>query len=358
MPVYKTTKSSGKGTNRTTTKGYFATKDKGTVNDIYAYTKDFKDVTDFNLMRGVPDFGNLMQFTPYESGYAVFIVCAIPKFMDMLATYNANYAKLIDNWRHIIEYEFKSFSGLSGITADTMEVGDDLNKINMINKVNMESTSEFSLTYDEKSGAPLTKFNKLYLTGLKDPRTQVKTYHGLIHHGVMEPGFENEVFTFLFINTDNTMRNVEFSALLIAGQINDADISIFGEYTKNDIDKKEVTVKFNAYPIISSKIDNYAQQCLNYIVGDGEGKATDSNDRVIGITVNSMEYDYSKSAKAIEDVFNKDWAAATNKGGASYYSNSSQTSTYNELSSDTKATMPGQSAHIASFIETTGTPQA
>ena len=342
---------------------YIATKDGSKiVNDIYKNTKDFKDVTSFNLMRGVPDFGNLMQFTPYESGYAVFIICAIPKFMETLALYNANYAKLIDNWKHIIEYEFKSFSGLSGITADTMEIGDDLNKINMINKVNMESTSEFSLTYDEKSGAPLTKFNKLYLTGLKDPRTQVKTYHGLIHHGIMEPGFENEVFTFLFINTDNTMRNVEFSTLLIAGQINDADISIFGEYTKNDIDKKEVTVKFNAYPIISSKIDNYAQSCLNYLVGDGEGKAEDANKRKIGITVNSMEYDYTKSTEAIETLFNDQWNANGNTGKASYYKNSSQVATYEKLASGKKADMPGQSAHIESFNTTDsgagGQPQA
>ena len=99
------------------------------------------------------------------------------------------------------------------------------------------------------------------------------------------------------------MRNVEFSTLLIAGQINDADISIFGEYNKNDIDKKEVTVKFNAYPIISSKIDNYAQSCLNYIVGDGEGNAVDANGRTIGITVNSMEYDYTKSDNKLFRLF-------------------------------------------------------
>ena len=335
------------------TGAYLAVKDgTNVVNDIYAYTKDFKDVTDFNLMRGVPDFGNLMQFTPYESGYAVFIICAIPKFMETLAEYNANYAKLIDNWKHIIEYEFKSFSGLSGITADTMEIGDDLNKINMINKVNMESTSEFSLTYDEKSGAPLTKFNKLYLTGLKDPRTQVKTYHGLIHHGIMEPGFENEVFTFLFINTDNTMRNVEFSTLLIAGQINDADISIFGEYTKNDIDKKEVTVKFNAYPIISSKIDQYAQACLNYLVGDGEGKAQDSNKRTIGITVNSMEYDYSRSTEAITNLYNNQWSPSHNNNGATFYSNGQQLDFKGgngTIGGANFKKMPGQTSHIDSF---------
>ena len=157
------------------------------------------------------------------------------------------------------------------------------------------------------------------------------------------------------------MRNVEFSTLLIAGQINDADISIFGEYNKNDIDKKEVTVKFNAYPIISSKIDNYAQSCLNYLVGDGEGNALDANGRTIGITVNSMEYDYSKSAKAIEDVFNTQWDATKNDSHskqARYYNGTTLTNKYEELKSGSTATMPGQSAHIPSFKAESGQPQA
>lgn len=295
-----------------------ATKDSKLVSNIYKNTKDFRDVTKYNLMRGVPDFGNLMQFTPYESGYAVFIICAIPKFMEELATYNAEYAKIIANWKHIIEYEFKSFDGFSNITADSIDLGDDLNRIQLINKVNMESSSEFTLTYDEKSGSPITKFNKLYLTGIKDPRTQVKTYHGLIHKGLMDPGFENEVFTFLFINTDNTMRNVEFSSLLIAGQINQADTDIYGSYQKGDIGKKDVNVKFTAYPIVSSKIDEYAQNCLDYLIGDGEGTAKDKNGNTIGISLNSMEYKYTKSVDAIEKLYNSEWG---NSGSTKIYRN-------------------------------------
>ena len=185
-----------------TYKNYYGTDDQNTaLPNLFEHTKDFKDVTSYNLMRGVPDFGSLVQFNPYETGYAAFIVCRIPKFIEMLASKNTKYEQLVNNFVHIIEYEFKSFDGLQDINADTIQLGDDLNNINVINKVNMQSASEFTLTYDEKSGSPLTKFAKLYLTGIKDPRTQVKTYHGLIHSGAMEPGFENEVFTFLYIAT-------------------------------------------------------------------------------------------------------------------------------------------------------------
>ena len=133
----------------------------------------------------------------------------------------------------------------------------------------------------------------------------------------MEPGFENEVFTFLFINTDNTMRYVEYATLLIAGQINKADIDMYGSYNKGDIANKEVTVSFNAYPITSSKIDEYAQSCLNYLVADGKGNATDADGNKIGIAINSMEYDYTKSARAIEDLYNNQWAS--NKSNVDYY---------------------------------------
>ena len=256
----------------------------GIVHNMFVNTKDFKDVTSYRLMRGVPDFGSLVQFNPYETGYAAFIICQMPKFIDVLAKYNSDYNKLIKNWAHIIEYEFKSFDGLEDMSAETIQLGDDLNSINVINKVNMQSASEFSLTYDEKSGSPLTKFAKLYLTGIKDPRTQVKTYHGLIHNDILEDGFENEVFTFLFIATDNTMRKVEFSTLIVGAQLNSADTSMYN-YTKGDIGKKEVTVKFSGYPIIGTKIDAAAQDMIKFLLS-ADAKAR-------RIVVNSDDFDYT-----------------------------------------------------------------
>lgn len=267
-----------------TTQNVFDVTPSITVASLFTGTKDFKDVTRYRLMRGVPDFGSLVQFNPYETGYAAFIICQMPKFMEMLAKNNTEYNKLVSNWAHIIEYEFKSFDGLEGITADTQQLGDDLNNINVITKVNMQSASEFSLTYDEKSGTPLTKFAKLYLTGIKDPRTQVKTYHGLIHKNVLEPGFENEVFTFLFITTDNTMREVENAVLLIGCQLNSADTDMYN-YTKGDIGKREVTVKFSGYPVQSPKINNAAREMMAFLLSD---KADARK-----IVINSNEYDYT-----------------------------------------------------------------
>lgn len=271
------------------------TNSNANISSMFINTKDFKDVTTYKLMRGVPDFGSLVQFNPYETGYAAFIICQMPKFMELLAKRDTNYNKLVSNWAHIIEYEFKSFDGLESLSADTIQLGDDLNSINVISKVNMQSASEFSLTYDEKSGSPLTKFAKLYLTGIKDPRTQVKTYHGLIHANELEPGFENEVFTFLFITTDNTMRYVENAVLLIGCQLNSADTDMYN-YTKGDINKREVTVKFSGYPVQSSYIDKAAQSMMTYLLSADAGARQ--------IIVNSDEYKYTGTEQVVKTLQN------------------------------------------------------
>lgn len=256
--------------------------------DMFRYGKKHKNLAGYRLMRGVPDFGSLVQFTPYETGYAAFIICQMPTFIEKLYGENKNYQEIIDTWKQIIEFEFKSFDGLQDISVETMTLGDDLNNINVINKVNMQSASEFTLTYEEKTGTPLTKFAKLYLTGIKDPRTQVKTYHGLIHDGVLAPGFENEVFSFLFINTDNTMMNVEAAYLIIAAQLNSADTDMYN-YTKGDINKRDVQVKFNGYPIQSTEIDHAAQKLIRHLLS--------SNAKEKQIVVNSMNYNYSGTEK-------------------------------------------------------------
>lgn len=285
------------------------------ITNMFVNTKDFKDVTSYKLMRGVPDFGSLVQFNPYETGYAAFIICQMPKFIEALAKYNTDYNKLVRNWSHIVEYEFKSFEGIDALSTETIVLGDDLNNINVINKVNMQSASEFTLTYDEKSGSPLTKFAKLYLTGIKDPRTQVRTYHGLIHNNLMEPGFENEVFTFLFIAADNTMREVEAAYLIICAQLTSADTDMYN-YNKGDIGKKEVSVKFNGYPITSPEIDLAAQDMLRFLLS--------SDAKARQIVINSNDFSYTGIDSITKTLKNYGASDASN-----YPSLGRKTTTYN-----------------------------
>lgn len=232
---------------------------------IFAGTMTPRDVTKYVLFRGVTDFTNLVQFNNFESGYSFLIVLSIPKFLEKLCDKTKEYKTLIDNYRHILEYEFKGISGFEDITSDASEINNGVSNLQMITKVNMQSASQFSMRYTEKSGLTLAKVNELFLRGIKDPKTQVKTYNGLIADGIMDPGYENEVFTFLYFVTDNTVRNIEKAYLIAAAQPTTAALGEVSNSERGEIGWKEVDMQFNGIPLVGPAITAKARSFLDWI---------------------------------------------------------------------------------------------
>ena len=251
---------------------------------MFDYLKKPRDLTGYSLMTGTTDFGNLVQFNMYESGYAALFVVKIPKYLEKLADAEPKYADLINNYKHILEREFKSLDGIEQISTETLQISDGINEINVIGKVTMQGGTDFSMTYQEKSGSPITRLHELYLRGIRDPRGgQVKHYHGLIEQGLLEPGYENETFTLLYVVTDNTMRSIEKAYMIIGAQITNAAADIY-EYTKGTIEFKDVTVTMNGFPITSNEIDKKAQQYLDWLHNPNNPSR---------IIVNSSEFNYT-----------------------------------------------------------------
>ena len=236
---------------------------------MFGHLKQPMDVTQYTLMRGVTDFGNLKQYDLYETGYPFLIVVDYPRFLETLKTQNEDYRSLIENYIHILEYEFRGLDGLDNITADTSELTNGINSLNLITKVNEQANGTFTMRYWEKSGSTITRVHKLFLTGIKDPRTQIKTYHGLIDRGaILNPGFHNEVFTFLYFVTDNTMAKVEAAYLIIAAQPTTAEVNIYN-VEKGTMEFKELSVEFTGFPYTSAKVNEAAQNILEWINGFG-----------------------------------------------------------------------------------------
>ena len=268
-------------------------------------------------MRGVTDFGDLEQYNLYESGYSFLNVLALPVFIRNLLLVSEEYDTLIRSYAHMLEFEFRGFGGgLDNMTTDYGQLTNGINSINIINKVNKPSDSSFSATYQEKLGGLITKFHELYITGIKDPRTEVKTYHGLIgktstngytiyaktlsdqvvktsgeinkktgdnaialdisdrnntgtvyNLTAMEAGFENEIFKFMYIVTDNTLLGLEKAVYLAAAQLTSVPFDIYtGE--KGTYDFKDVSVEFNAYPVMCKQVNNVANALLQHIYLD------------------------------------------------------------------------------------------
>ena len=250
---------------------------KGILND---FTIRPKNLTQYTAFRGVTDFTQIGQFDQYETGYSFLSVIEMPKFMTMLGKMDSRYQELVTSFQHMLEFEFRGLDGLEDITADTMEITDGIASVNMINKVNMPSAITVSMNYFERRGSLITKFAESYLTGIKDGRTQAKTYHGLVKNNLLEPGFENEVFTMLYYVTDNTMLRLEKSVLLCNMQLNKAEISMYNS-TKGEIGNREMTLEFSAFPVTGYEVDKAAKVMLEEINGvnvsfndNNKGKAT------------------------------------------------------------------------------------
>lgn len=250
---------------------------------MFENLKKPRNLTQYKLMQGVTDFGNLNQFNLYESGYSFLVVCQVPKFMEVLASENSDFQDLLDNYVHILEYEFRGLDGIENITSETMELTNGISNINMISKVTEQSASTISMRFFEKSGSAITKFHEAFLQGIKDPKTQIKHYHGLIESGKLEAGFENEVFMFLYFVTDNTAREIEKAYLLLSAQPTTAETSIYNS-EKGTIENKEISVEFNCFPVKGEKVYEKAKQMLNYM---------NNSENPNKLVVNSNNFEYT-----------------------------------------------------------------
>lgn len=235
------------------------------------YTKKARSIAEYSMMRGVTDFSNASQFNLFESGYSHLCVITKPKFLKMLAESgadgkgaDADVDRLLNTFCYILEYEFKGLDGIEDITADSLEVTDGISTLNVVGKVNKQSASEITMNFTEKSGSVITNFLRYYLEGIKDPRTQAKTYHGLIKNGRLAGGFENEVFNLLYIVTDNTMLGLEKAYLLCNAWPTKVPTSIYNS-EKGSIEKKDIDLSWQCFVIDGPEVDQRALKCLAYI---------------------------------------------------------------------------------------------
>lgn len=235
-------------------------------NNIFEGQITPRDITAYTLFRGVPDYSNLTQFNAFEGGYSMLVVLEIPKFLELLIDKSDDYKRLINNYRHILEYEFKGISGFEDISSETSEITNGVANLQLITKVTKQSASQFSMRYTERSGLILSKVHELYLRGLKDPTTQTKTYNGLLEDGTMErAGYEYETFQFLYFVTDNTRMNIEKAYLIVSAQPTAAPMADVSNSEAGDFSWKEIDLQFNGIPITNAKITQKAQEFLAYI---------------------------------------------------------------------------------------------
>lgn len=258
------------------------------------YIKMPRNVTEYSLMRGVTDFSNLKQFDLFESGYSFLTVVSVPRFMQLLAAQDEKVKTLQDGFIHILECEFRGLDGIPDITADAGTITNGANEMNLINNVTMDTSIQVSMSFWERSGSLITNYLNYYLTGIKDPYSKAKTYHGLIGSSVTDPGPDYEVFTFLYYVTDNTMRTVEKAYLLANAQPIAAPNGTLYNPQRGTHDFQEINLTFNSYPIIGDQVNKYAAMMLQ-----NDLTTTDTSRMLV---LDSNNYDYWAYKNKVENA--------------------------------------------------------
>ena len=253
------------------------------------YIKMPRNVTEYTLMKGVTDFSNLKQFDLFESGYSFLTVVSVPRFMQLLAAQDTKVKNLQDGMVHILEGEFRGLDGIPDITADAGTITNGANELQLINNVTMDTSIQVSMSFYERSGSLITNYLNYYLTGIKDPYSKAKTYHGLIGSSVTDPGPDYEVFTFLYYVTDNTMRNVEKAYLLANAQPTLAPNGTLYNPQRGTHDFQEVQLSFNCFPIMGDQVNRYAAMMLQ------NDLTTSDTSRTLILDSNDYKFDVYKS---------------------------------------------------------------
>lgn len=251
----------------------------GIIND---YTIKPKSIAEYKARRGIMDFTQLGAFDQYESGYSFLCVLQMPKFMELLAeqditdvspgavgsdtSLSTRIKEMNNAFKYMLEYEFRGLSGLTDVTVNTMTLTDGANEAQLINDVVKDTSVSVSMNFFERRGSLITKFTEYYLTGIKDPYSKAKTYHGLIANNRLQPSLENEVFTLLYLVTDNTMLSLEKAVLLCNCQLTKAETSIY-DSERGQIGNKDLSIEFNCLPITGYEVDKAGSKILKSITG-------------------------------------------------------------------------------------------
>jgi len=252
------------------------------------YIKMPRSVSEYTLMKGVTDFSNLKQFDMYESGYSFLTVVSVPRFMELLAAQDTKVKNLQDGFVHILEGEFRGLSGIPDINAASSEITNGINNLQLINSVEMDTSIQVTINFWERSGSLVTNYLSYYMTGIKDPYSRAKTYHGLIGNSVTNPGPDYEVFTFLYYVTDNTMRSIEKAYLLCNAQPTAVPMGEMYDSQRGTHEFKDLSVQFNCYPIMGDQVNKYAAMMLQ-----NDLTTSDSN-RILVLDSNEYKFDVYK----------------------------------------------------------------
>ena len=180
-------------------------------NYIRRNTKSYKDLSYFIGGIDVTQ-QNLDQMTPYIPGISRLFFHTTPLFMQ------EGFKDLTDNFKSYIETGYKSVSGIEGLQADFVQISGGFaeQSFENISKIT-DGSNAISVTLYEQTGSPVREFIETWLTGVRDPRSGIAHYHGLVKKpdgsGSVEYAEKNHTGEFIFYDLDPTAHYLEYACM-------------------------------------------------------------------------------------------------------------------------------------------------
>ena len=164
-------------------------------------TKEFKNFSYFLAGIDVTN-QNLDQFTPYLRGVSRLFVHKLPMYMVTL------FPKMSKRFKQYLETGYKSISGVSDIDVEftSFEAGFNGQKYEVPNLAK-DQTETLGVSVYELTGSPIREFIDTWVSGVRDPRSGIAHYHGLIDlKYASDARDDGDSYTSQYTNSDGTSK--------------------------------------------------------------------------------------------------------------------------------------------------------
>ena len=224
-----------------------------------------KDLTKYSLFLGGLNVKAkaLEQYNPLKTGYTRIFVVQMPKFMNRILPIASK------NFKHMIEYGFKSIDGIQNLTMEYEAItGGYAGRSLEIPTILKDETNAITIKLQEMSGSPVREYIEMWLSGISDPHTGLCHYHGALDkdsatgNAGMEAIQANQVAEMVYVSTDHTGREIEFACLLsnMIPKVVKRDHYNYESGTHNAV---EYDVEFTCTMYTSPDVNNVAKLLLD-----------------------------------------------------------------------------------------------
>lgn len=152
---------------------------------------------------------NLDQFTPYIRGVSRIFLHKPPAFML------ERYPDMTRRFKTYLETGYTSIDGLSDISVDFTDfeggfAGQRFSTVSLAR----DETESITIQVYELSGSPIREYLDTWVTGVRDPRSGIAHYHGVIaEKGADYYSERNHTAEMFYVNMDPTAINIEYCCM-------------------------------------------------------------------------------------------------------------------------------------------------